>query len=184
MSTAKPAHRRDSARSKERLLQAARELLAERGFERTTVRDIGERAGVDQALITRYFGSKARLFIAVLRAEEGDGTLPSLADPERVLGLFERVGRLGPGPVFQVAVQPTRDPAVQKAAHEALEARMIAPLQEHFTARGLDRPRLRAEVATAAFIGVIMGRGAGAFEELAAADPTELLPLVRGLLSP
>ncbi len=63
---------------------------------------------MDQALITRYFGSKARLFIAVLRAEEGDGTLPSLADPERVLDLFERVGRLGPGPVFQVAVQPTR----------------------------------------------------------------------------
>ncbi|GAA3795499.1 hypothetical protein [Streptomyces chiangmaiensis] len=50
-------------------------------------------------------------------------------------------------------------------------------------AQGLDRPRLRAQVVTAAFIGVLMGRGAGAFEELAAADPRELLPVVRGLLN-
>ncbi|MFD9659211.1 helix-turn-helix domain-containing protein [Streptomyces mirabilis] len=33
-------------------------LFAERGFDRTTIRDIGERAGVDPALIARYFGSK------------------------------------------------------------------------------------------------------------------------------
>lgn len=65
-------------------MQAAGELLAERGFERTTVRDIGERSGVDQALIARYFGGKAQLFIAVLRAEKGDSAPCDLFDTEPV----------------------------------------------------------------------------------------------------
>ncbi|WP_405883234.1 TetR family transcriptional regulator [Streptomyces sp. NBC_01136] len=165
-------------------MQAAGELLAERGFERTTVRDIGERAGVDQALIARYFGSKAQLYIAVLRAEAGDSVPSDPLDPERVLELLDRIGRRGPGPVFQAAVQRPRDPAVHSAAREELQARMVAPLKENFARQGLERPELRAEVATAALIGVLMGRSAGAFEELAAADPDELLPLVQRLLSP
>lgn len=181
MSAEKPERRRDAARSKERLIQAAAELLAERGFERTTVRDIGERAGVDQALIARYFGGKTQLYIAVLHAETGE-TVRDVLDPERMLHLFERIGQRGPGPVFQAAVQRPRDRAVQTAAWEELRSRMVAPLQELFDGQGLDRPRLRAELATAAFIGVLLGRSSGAFDELAAADPQELLPLVRSLL--
>ncbi|MEV5388496.1 TetR family transcriptional regulator [Streptomyces sp. NPDC052721] len=183
MSAEKPARRRDSARSKELLVRAAGELLAERGFERTTVRDIGERAGVDQALIARYFGSKAQLFIAVLRAEKGDDAPLDLFDTERVRELFERIEQRGPGPIFQAAVQRPRDPAIESTAREELRVRMVAPLKEIFAGQGLDRAQLRAEVATAAFIGVLMGRSAGAFAELAAADPQELLPLVQRLLS-
>jgi AcrR family transcriptional regulator len=183
MSTEKPARRRDSARSKERLVQAAAELLAERGFERTTVRDIGERAGVDQALIARYFGGKAQLYITVLHAEMGDTAPRDLLHPGRVLEIFDRVEQRGPGPVFQAAVQRPRDAAVQNAAREELQNRLVAPLQERFADQGLDRPRLRAELATAAFLGVLLGRSAGAFDELAAVDPQELVPLVEHLLS-
>jgi AcrR family transcriptional regulator len=184
MSAEKPARRRDSARSKERLLQAAAELLAERGFERTTVRDIGERAGVDQALIARYFGGKTQLYIAVLHAEMGDQAPQDLLHPGRVLDLLDRVQQRGPGPVFQAAVQRPRDAAVQNAAREELRRRLVDPLRERFAAQGLDRPRLRAELATAAFLGVLLGRSAGAFDSLAAADPEELVPLVEQLLGP
>ena len=184
MSAEKPARRRDSARSKELLVRAAGELLAERGFERTTVRDIGERAGLDQALIARYFGGKAQLFIAVLRAEAGDDLELDLLDTERVGQLFERVGQRGPGPIFQAAVQRPRDPSVETATHEELRIRLVTPLKEAYEDRGLDRPQLRAEVAVAAFVGVLMGRGSGAFEELAATEPRDLLPLVERLLSP
>ncbi|MGW0083042.1 TetR family transcriptional regulator [Streptomyces sp. NPDC003393] len=183
MGAEKPARRRDAARSRELLIKAAGELLAERGFERTTVRDIGERAGLDQALIARYFGGKSQLFIAVLRAEVGDDMPLDLLRTERVREVLERVGQRGPGPIFQAAVQRPHDTAVERATREELQLRMVAPLKEAFAEQGLDRPQLRAEVATAAFIGVVLGRGAGAFEELAAADPQELLPLVRRLLS-
>ena len=55
---------RDAAASKDALLQVARTLFGQRGFEGTTIREIGEQAGVDAALIARQFGSKADLYIA------------------------------------------------------------------------------------------------------------------------
>src|SRR6202042_3088939 len=64
---------RDAAASKDALLQAARTLFGQQGFEGTTIREIGERAGVDAALIARYFGSKAYLYIAAVVAEDADG---------------------------------------------------------------------------------------------------------------
>lgn len=44
--------------TREQILEAARELFAEKGFERTTMRAVAERAGVDPALIAHYFGNK------------------------------------------------------------------------------------------------------------------------------
>jgi AcrR family transcriptional regulator len=60
------ARRRDAAATRAALLEAAVDLFADRGFDRTTVRDIAARAGVNQALLFRYFGSKDELFAAVL----------------------------------------------------------------------------------------------------------------------
>jgi AcrR family transcriptional regulator len=51
--------------STRRLLDACASLIAERGYERTTLADIGKRAGYSQGLVTRRFGSKANL-VAVL----------------------------------------------------------------------------------------------------------------------
>jgi AcrR family transcriptional regulator len=65
-----PEHRRrDAAATKAALMRAAQELFTERGYERTTVRDIADRAGVNQALLFRYFGSKEDLFHVVLATE-------------------------------------------------------------------------------------------------------------------
>lgn len=177
-----PTRRRDAARSRERLLRAAGELFAERGFDRTTVREIGDRAGMDPTLIARYFGGKAQLYIAALRAEIGDTAPADLLDPTRLRALLDRVADRGPGPIFQAAVRPHDDPAVQDAARAELQARLVEPLRERFTRDGLDRPALRAEVAVAAFIGVVLGRDAGSFGELDGAGSDELLPLVQSLL--
>src|SRR3954452_20437122 len=56
----------DAAASRQALLDAAAALFDERGYERATIREIGERAGVDAALIARYFGGKEGLYLAVL----------------------------------------------------------------------------------------------------------------------
>src|SRR5271168_4523225 len=63
---------RDAAASKDALLQAARTLFGQQGFESTTIREIGEQAGVDAALIARYFGNKADLYIAAVVAEDAE----------------------------------------------------------------------------------------------------------------
>jgi AcrR family transcriptional regulator len=49
-----------------RLLAAAAELFADRGYRQTTLADIGERAGYSHGLVTRRFGSKQGLIVALL----------------------------------------------------------------------------------------------------------------------
>lgn len=51
-----------SDRTRAAIMEAARLLFREFGYERTTVRDIASRAEVDPALVIRYFGSKEQLF--------------------------------------------------------------------------------------------------------------------------
>lgn len=52
--------------TRERILDAARELFAELGFERTTMRGVAARAEVDPALIHHYFGTKDGLLASAL----------------------------------------------------------------------------------------------------------------------
>ncbi|MEU8922379.1 TetR family transcriptional regulator [Kitasatospora sp. NPDC048545] len=176
------ARRRDAARSREELLNAAGELFAERGFERTTTREIGERAGVDPALIARYFGGKTQLYLALVRAEHGDETPADLLDPQRLGDLLERFRRRT-SPILQIVMLPSDDASVREAAQAHLYRRLVDPLRERFEREGLDRPELRAELAVAAFGGVILARSAGALDHLAGAQPAEVIDLLHELLS-
>lgn len=54
---------RDASATRARLVAAARKAFSEQGFERTTVREIAADAGVNPALINRYFGGKEQLFV-------------------------------------------------------------------------------------------------------------------------
>ncbi|HZB97063.1 MAG TPA: helix-turn-helix domain-containing protein [Candidatus Sulfotelmatobacter sp.] len=55
-----------SNENRERILQAALAVLSSRGYERTTVKDIAEEAGVAPGLIHYYFKSKQQLVVAAL----------------------------------------------------------------------------------------------------------------------
>ena len=55
-----------SALSERRMLEAAVELMAEHGYEKTTLAAIGEAAGYSRGLATHLFGSKADLFARVI----------------------------------------------------------------------------------------------------------------------
>jgi AcrR family transcriptional regulator len=171
---------RNASRTREQLLAAASELFAERGFDGTTTRDVGERAGADPALIARYFGSKAALYLATLRTDDPPR---DLLDPERLAELMHRVGSQGPGPVLRAAVQRHDDDAIQAAAQHALDDRMVAPLRTRLAAAGVDRPALRAELAVAAFTGIALGRAAGALPALRDASPDDVLALTAELLA-
>lgn len=52
--------------TKQRLLEVARQVFAERGVKEATVREICGRAGANVAAVNYHFGGKERLFIAVL----------------------------------------------------------------------------------------------------------------------
>jgi len=56
----RPRQKAEIARTK--MIEAARELFAARGYARTTTRDIAYRADSSEVLLFRYFQSKANLF--------------------------------------------------------------------------------------------------------------------------
>src|SRR3954471_11295032 len=57
--------------TRERIVDAAGEIFADRSFDGTTVRDICQRAGANVAAVNYYFGDKQRLYIeAVVRAHQ------------------------------------------------------------------------------------------------------------------
>ncbi|MGW3345750.1 TetR family transcriptional regulator [Nonomuraea rubra] len=73
-----------AAETRERLLLAAAEVFAERGYDGTRVADIAAAAGVSNGALYAHFGSKAGLLVAALRAH-GRHQLASLfvTDPDR-----------------------------------------------------------------------------------------------------
>ena len=57
---------RDAAKTKQSILAAAQQAFADVGYTQAGIRYIAKLAGVDSALVQRYFGSKAGLFEAAL----------------------------------------------------------------------------------------------------------------------
>jgi len=57
----RPRQSERRALSQRRLLDAATQLIAERGFSRTTLAQIGEKAGYSRGLVNERFGSKGEL---------------------------------------------------------------------------------------------------------------------------
>jgi AcrR family transcriptional regulator len=52
--------------TREQILAAAREVFAQRGYDRATIRQIATTAGVDPALVHHYFDTKEKLFAATV----------------------------------------------------------------------------------------------------------------------
>ena len=75
----------DLRETSDRLLAAATDLFARRGFHATSIRDIAERAGANVAAGHYHYGSKRGLYVQVLREQFArvraigarDGPLPS-----------------------------------------------------------------------------------------------------------
>jgi len=110
------------AGARERILLAARELVAAGGYRNAPVTAVAAQAGVSTGLIYRHFPSKAELFVEVLNAAvdhevcilEGiaGGTGPA---PERLrlaITAFVRRALAGPGLAHAFIVEPV-DPEVE-----------------------------------------------------------------------
>ena len=79
------------------ILEAARASFAEKGYDKASIRAIAGDAGVDPALVHHYFGTKEKLFLAVMNAPINPGELipQALDGPREHAG--ERLIRLAIG---------------------------------------------------------------------------------------
>lgn len=88
--TAPPARRRDAEATKQAILDAAETCFGRAGYDQVGLREIASLAGVDVALVGRYFGSKEELFAQWLRRTPP--LIPTLPEDRSQFG--EHVARL------------------------------------------------------------------------------------------
>ncbi len=140
---------------KERILDAAEQLFAQRGYHGVSLRDITEAAGVDVALVSYHFGGKRELLTAVFerraevlnrerleRLEEvRRASLPGVPPIEAIVSAFtqpllERSARGGAGwksyfaLVAWVNNSPEFGPVMMTRHFDPLVERFIAVLHE------------------------------------------------------
>ncbi len=113
--------------TRERLLDAAVELLIEGGYDAVTTRSVTARAGVNGALVNYYFGTKQRLLVeaaaaAMMRAfAEPAELLLESEDPRQGIGAtVEWLARMDPrtpemSVVSESTVRALRDPDMRRA---------------------------------------------------------------------
>lgn len=65
-----PGSGEQSDQRRDQMLQAAAEIIAERGFSETRITDVARRVGASPALVVYYFGTKDKLLTGALRYSE------------------------------------------------------------------------------------------------------------------
>ncbi|MBM9468901.1 TetR/AcrR family transcriptional regulator [Nakamurella leprariae] len=189
---------RDAAGTRSALVRAARRRFATEGYRGATVRTIAADAGVNVALINRYFGSKEGLFEACLR---------------RSVDQLDPQGRTAPGDLDRVVTRvvghladlPNADDPLQlllllrssgDERADAIRRRMLEHHTEQFARVAGWQPDdpatapllLRAQVALGSVLGLVMLRTAIGVQPISSASADELVatlgPLLRTLLAP
>jgi AcrR family transcriptional regulator len=88
-----PGRRPGPSATRTRILAAAREQFAAQGYERATLRAIAHLAGVDQRLVTHFFGSKHGVFLAAMALPIDPAQFVAAITAPGVAGLGERLAR-------------------------------------------------------------------------------------------
>jgi AcrR family transcriptional regulator len=180
---------RKGVRTRRRILEAARRVFADVGYERATIRGIAAAADVDKSSVIQYFGTKQVLF---REAVHWDIPIAELTSDDAA----ETTENLVRGMLAAWAADPNSPMAVllrtsmtSEDAAELLRAHITAQSVDAMAAT-IDAPdaRLRAALAGAMLMGIVTQRYVLRMPDLKDADVEEILglvtPLMRALLNP
>ncbi|WP_372350740.1 TetR family transcriptional regulator [Streptomyces sp. KL116D] len=188
--------RSESGDTRTRILEAAREEFAARGYEKASVRGIAKAAGVDSALVHHYFGTKEQVFAASIETAFAPALqAPAVLEEGPLDDIGERLTRFVLGiwenPATRTPLLAIVRSAVNNEAAAAVFRRLIAAQLLGRIARRLDIPdeeaELRVTLAAAQLVGTAMLRYVIKVEPLASADPetvvARIAPVVQGHLT-
>ncbi|MHC0431892.1 TetR/AcrR family transcriptional regulator [Streptomyces sp. O3] len=174
----------DTPATRDRILTAAREEFAERGYDKTSVRGIAKAAGVDPALVHHYFGTKDEIFAAAIEVSFEPTLVVTDVLAEGPEGVGERLARF----FLSVWENPaTRKPLLavirsavtHEAAAKVLRAFVLRRVLERVAADlDVPNPKFRAELAASHMVGIAVLRYVLQVEPLASADPEEIIAMV------
>ncbi|MFJ6437978.1 TetR/AcrR family transcriptional regulator [Streptomyces sp. NPDC091416] len=176
--------RADRRRATEaRILDSARELFAEKGFEQTTIRAVAAAASVDPALVMQYYGSKRELFSQAVRVVPA--ALTATDTDELVDQLLASLGlKLGGLPEGTLAMM--RSMLTDQAAADHVRAALGRQIDSVGAALpAAEDPELRATLLVTVLLGVTIGHqflGLTALREVPADHVAALLrPAIKAL---
>lgn len=147
-----------------RLQQAALELFLEKGYDKTTVEEIAQRAGLTQRTFFRYFADKKEVLFAgsslfETAVIEGVQAATAAAPLERVVGAFQRLA-----PEFfdarTEAVRRRRSIIASSAELEERELQKMVRVADQVTQILIDAGHPADSARFAADLGVLVFRTA------------------------
>lgn len=166
-----PPRRRCAVSTSEAILAAARARFVVESYDTVGLRDIARDAGVDVALVGRYFGSKEELFRAVLRSgHDGafDVEVPREGLPAYLVSLLldrDEPAQNAPAERMIVILRSASSPAAAGIVRDAVRGDVLEPLARLIgTGEADPRPRL----ILAMLIGITTLRRIMAVEPLSA----------------
>jgi AcrR family transcriptional regulator len=181
----RPVGRRPgTSQTRQLILDTARRLFAELGYDRTTLRGIAAAAEVDVALVSHFFSGKQRLF-AEAAALPYD---PAVVLARLLSGPREQIGRRLAAQVLDLLEDPAtrrqmialiRAAASEEEAAEQIRKRinreLLVPL-----ATGLGSPDapLRAALTGSQVVGLVMTRHIVGIEPLARTSREQLVAAI------
>jgi len=159
------------AQSQARLIEASIQLLATRGYAKTSLVEIGKKAGVSHALVIHHFGSKEACMYAVVehirermsaRVADGD---PGETALDRVLGLLNmlRNDDVHARAMFVILIEsvtgtPGLRPAVVETntiVREAISRMITEAADSSAAAQSIDVSSLAVLAATSCDVGLV-----------------------------
>jgi AcrR family transcriptional regulator len=142
----------DRVSTREHLLEAAGHVFAKKGFERSTAKEICERAGTNAAAVNYHFGGIEALYAAVL--DEARGRILSLRAIELAIG-----GRTDPREkleaALEVIVQTLLGPVSSSWVLQVFGRDMVTPSPTTYAAK--EKLLLPLALILRGFIGQLMG---------------------------
>lgn len=170
--------------TRDAIADAARRLFADRGYDRTSLRAVAGAAGVDQALVSHYYGSKQELFVAVVELPfEPELVLPRLVGGDRatvglrlaqfLLATLESTE--GRSRITSLVRAAASEPEAARMVRELVTNRIFKPLTDALV---VDDAPLRATLVGSQVIGLTMARYVVRVEPLASADPDTVIAAI------
>lgn len=172
---------RNAAATRQAILDSARRHFARDGYDNVGLREIASDAGVDPALVCRYFGGKEQLLRESVR-----GDTPPLFEgvaradlPARLTGMLlqDQGGGTGCGAAAEqtdrllILLRSASSPKASEIVREAAGEDVLQPIARLV---GGPEAEVRASLCLAVLIGFGMLRSALAFSPLCGADEAQL----------
>jgi len=159
------------------ILAAARTQFAEHGYDRASLRSIATQAGVDQKLVSHFFGSKQDLFVAAVGLPLNPAEiLPAVIAGQPEL-LRDRIADTLTSILEQPELYSRLTGVVRAAASEPAVARMLGEflsreaLPAAAAALGVEDAPFRMNLVGSQIVGLVMARFVVGIEPLAQLPP-------------